>query len=265
MVKAPLEEAFQSSWPDRGAGPTPMRRRRFHVFRELPFLIAVALTMALLIKTFLIQAFYIPSESMVPTLLVKDRVLVNKLAYRFRDPRRGEIVVFLTGTLQKERRSFIQKVVKNVTESLGISAPGDVDFIKRVIGLPGETIEIKNNPATGHNAVYITPPNGGKAHALTEPYINKIEQLEAFAPFKIPKGRYFLMGDNRGDSSDSRINSFQGICNHPPPCAVPKSRLIGKAFVRIFPPKRMKVFSVPIYAMVGLCGAVPLRRRRKAA
>lgn len=260
MTRTPLEEeAFSAAWPETPAGPPPPRRARFGLFRELPVLIVVALTLALLIKTFLIQAFYIPSESMVPTLLVNDRVLVNKMAYRFRDPRRGEIVVFITGKLAAEKRSFFEKVFKNVGESLGISAPSDKDFIKRVVGLPGETIEIRKDPSLDRNVVFVTPP-GGKTFILEEPYLADYAQLSEFGPFKVPEGRYFLMGDNRGSSSDGRSNSF-GICPSAP-CAVPKSRLVGKAFVRIYPFGRVHVFQLPLYGMV-LAGAAGVRRRRR--
>ncbi|HEX9695639.1 MAG TPA: signal peptidase I [Actinomycetota bacterium] len=258
----PLEqETFSSAWPDAPAGPPPPPRQRFGLMRELPVLIVVALTVALLIKTFLIQAFYIPSESMVPTLLVNDRVLVNKLAYRFREPHRGEVVVFITGNLARER-PFLQAAWKNVCEALGLCAPGDTDFIKRVIAMPGETIEIKDDPNAAHRAVYITTPQGA-TFILNEPYIESYGELQPFGPYTVPEGRYFLLGDNRGNSSDSRINSF-GICPSSP-CAVPKDRLVGKAFVRIFPFKRVHVFQLPLYGLMMSSVAGGVRRRRSRA
>ncbi|HVL90435.1 MAG TPA: signal peptidase I [Actinomycetota bacterium] len=260
----PLEqETFTSAWPQAPAGPPPPPRQRFGLMRELPVLIVVALTVALLIKTFLIQAFYIPSASMVPTLLENDRILVNKLAYRFREPERGEVVVFITGNLLRERRSLVQAAWKNVCEALGLCPPGDTDFIKRIIALPGETIEVKDDPNAGHRAVYITTPNG-RTFILPEPYIESYGELQAFGPFTVPAGSYFLMGDNRGNSSDSRINNF-GICPSAP-CAVPKERLVGKAFVRIYPFKRLHVFQVPVYGLtvMGVAGGVVRRRRRRA-
>ncbi len=265
MVLTPLEEdAFSAAWPEAPVGPPPPKRRRFGLMRELPVLIVVALTLALLIKTFLIQAFFIPSASMEPTLhgcdgCTGDRVLVNKLAYRFREPKRGEIVVFVTGAAAKKKRSFVSGLFQNVKESLGLANPTDVDFIKRIIGLPGETVEIKTDPNAGANAVYITPKNG-KTFILKEPYIQSVAELTAFGPFKVAAGRYFLMGDNRANSSDSRINNFTGICPAAP-CAVPKDRLVGKAFVRIFPFKRIHVFQLPLYGLT-LAGAGGLRRRR---
>ncbi|MHB8513001.1 MAG: signal peptidase I [Actinomycetota bacterium] len=273
MTSPLTEEAFHTEWTSQGApGSQPVRRKRFGFARELPVLIVVALSMALVIKTFLIQAFFIPSESMEPTLhgcsgCTGDRVLVNKLAYRFRNPRRGEIVVFLTGGLEKDQKQpFLQSLLRNVEESIGMSHTSDVDYIKRVIGLPGETIQIRLDSAARHQAVFITEPDG-KTFELNEPYIKSYDELAPFGPFKIPPGRYFLMGDNRGNSSDSRFNDFRGssptgICPGPP-CAVPKSRLIGKAFVRIYPFNRIKVFGLPNYPVAGLLGFWFFRRRAR--
>ncbi|MGH2829372.1 MAG: signal peptidase I [Actinomycetota bacterium] len=259
-MKTLEQETFSTAWPEAPAGPPPPRRPRFAMARELPILIVVALSMALLIKTFLIQAFYIPSESMVPTLLVNDRVLVNKLAYRFRDPRRGEVVVFITGNLAAQKRSLFESIYKNVGESLGVLAPGDTDFIKRVIGLPGDTIQIRRDEATGRGSVQITQ-RSGKPFILPESYIRDPAALNEFGPFTVPDGRYFLMGDNRGNSSDSRSNNFGGVCPTAP-CAVPKSRLVGKAFVRIWPARRIHVFQLPLYGAV-MFGGFRFRRRRR--
>src|SRR6476469_4891552 len=107
-------------------------------FRELPFLILIAFVLALLIKAFLIQAFYIPSGSMQHTLELRDRVLVNKLVYRFRDIHRGEIVVFnALDNFQPETQiappsSGLQRVLRSVSRAVGVGAPGEKDFIKRV-------------------------------------------------------------------------------------------------------------------------------------
>ena len=237
------EAPLQSAWPDKPAGEPPKKHGPLAFFRELPVLILIAFGLALLIKSFLIQAFFIPSESMVPTLLVKDRVLVNKLVYRFRDPRRGEIVVFVAEP-DKVKRNAFQRFLKSLGEGLGAQQPPERDFIKRVIGLPGDTIEIKEG------IVKITPAKG-LAITLSEPYVNQPRDTSSFGPYKVPPNSYFLMGDNRGNSSDSRVNTFGGLCSAPP-CSIPKSRIVGKAFITIWPPSRISFHGAPKYvALLG--------------
>ena len=160
-------------------------------------LVVLALIIALLIKTFLFQAFYIPSESMVPTLKVHDRVLVNKLSYKLHPVHRDDIVVFKAPTG---------------------SDPGIDDLVKRVIGLPGETV-------SGHGGhVYINNKQ------LPEPYLpaNMQGQTSDFAPVKIPGNAYWVMGDNRVNSKDSRVFG-----------TITKSKIVGRVFVRIWPFSRL--------------------------
>lgn len=169
--------------------------RRVRGVIEWVAIIAAALIAALVIKTWLIQAFYIPSESMTPTLVKDDRVLVNKLSYRLHDVNRGDIVVF-------ER------------------PPGDAgspeikDLIKRVVGLPGETIETDSD-----GRVLI---NG---RVLREPYLeNGVTTVPGISRQTVPAGRYWVMGDNRGNSKDSRVIG-----------TIPEDDIVGRAFVRVFP------------------------------
>ncbi len=203
--------------------PTPDRGQRG---RRLAFewliLIGAALVIALVIKSFLFQAFYIPSESMVPTLNVRDRVLVNKLSYDFHDVNRGDIVVF---------------------EAPPEAQTADIkDFVKRVIGLPGETVTF---PGDGH--VYI---NG---HRLKEPYLPDgvdtclpassscpaldLSDVPTSVPPKgcgapatnengcvVPPKHYLMLGDNRENSSDGRTFGV-----------VDEDTIIGRVFVRIWP------------------------------
>ena len=190
-------------------------------FRELPGLILIAFLLALLIKTFLVQAFYIPSQSMEPTLLVGDRVLVNKFIYAFREPRRGEIMVFENPRLDEPDRNPLSAFWNWIIEGLGVSADPEKDFIKRVIALPGETIEV----------------NGGKVFVdgerIEEPYLNEELDRSDYGPFTVPEGHLFVMGDNRANSQDSR--STLG--------PIPRDRVVGKAFILIWPPSHFEWLS----------------------
>jgi signal peptidase I len=187
--------------------------------RELPFLLLIAFILALLIKTFLVQAFYIPSGSMVPTLEVGDRVLVNKVVYHLHPPRRGDIIVFSDPhPAASAHRNVVSAFFHWLTEGLGVSTSPDKDFIKRVIGLPGEEIEMKNC------VVYIN----GKA--LHEPYLDgrKFSNCQ-YGPHQIPADSLFAMGDNRDDSNDSRYQLGN----------IPEGKVVGRAFVVIWPVSRL--------------------------
>jgi signal peptidase I len=151
-----------------------------------------ALIVALIIKTFLFQAFYIPSESMVPTLKVGDRVLVNKLSYEAHDVHRGDIVVF---------------------ERPPTDHPDPIkDLIKRVIGLPGDELESRDG---------VVIVNGKR---LQEPYLAAGVRTDGLEKVVVPKGMIFVMGDNRGDSLDSRIFG-----------PISQNLIVGRAFVRVYP------------------------------
>jgi signal peptidase I len=215
-----------ASSPDDGSGAPPGKptRRGKHehgsgrrFVGSTPFLILVALAVALVVKTFLVQAFYIPSESMVPTLMVGDRVFVNKLVYDIGDIHRGDVIVFQNphpGAVPD--RGPVTGFLHWLGEGVGVAQPADEDFIKRVVGLPGETIEIRDN------VVYI---DGEK---LDEPYLTAEAKTHngTLPPEQIPDDSLFVMGDNRGDSADSRFGL--GF--------VPVDKVIGRAFVIIWPP-----------------------------
>jgi signal peptidase I len=179
-------------------------------WRELPVLVLVALVIAVVVKTFLFQAFYIPSGSMLETLQINDRVLVNKLSYRFGDVHRGDVVVFDRGNRPPE--SPPEALFRNLLESIGIRTP-EADLIKRVIGLPGETIEIRDN------TVYVD------GAPLREPYLREGTHMPDFPAEKVPQGEYFVMGDNRNSSRDSR---FDG--------PIESEHIVGRAFVIVWPP-----------------------------
>jgi signal peptidase I len=180
---------------------------------EMWGLVIVALLLAFLIKTFLVQAFYIPSGSMIPTLQISDRVLVEKISYRFRQPERGEIIVFQRPG-SEGARSGVSGQLRSFLEGLGLAQPDeDIDLIKRVIGLPGETVRIRKG------TVYID----GKA--LKERYAQP--ETRTFPATKVPRGELFMMGDNRMNSQDSRFPELG---------TVPLDNVVGRAFVILWPP-----------------------------
>ena len=187
--------------------------------RELPALLVLSLVLALLIKSFLIQAFYIPSGSMEPTLVGPgDRVLVNRVVYHFRQPTRGDIIVFSDPNAPPESNSnVISAFVHWLGNGLGFASTED--FIKRVIGVPGDTLEIRNHQ------VYIN----GKP--ITEPYLTPQarQAMSNYGPVRVEPGHLFVMGDNRGNSDDSRGTLGQ----------IPIPDVIGRAFVKIWPPSRI--------------------------
>ena len=171
------------------------RRRRRRTTRnavEWIAIVAGALVVALLVKTFLIQAFFIPSLSMYTTLDKGDRVLVNKLSYDLHDIHRGDIVVF-------ERPPAVPDT-------------GIKDLIKRVVGLPGDTIEARDGD------VFVND------RRLEEPYLDPGVRTVNLDRQKIPEDHVFVMGDNRANSEDSRIFG-----------AIDKDLVVGRAFVRVWP------------------------------
>jgi signal peptidase I len=195
------------------------KKKRFALLRfmgELPGLIIIAFILALLIKSFVVQAFFIPSGSMEPTLKIGDRVLVVKVPYYFHDPRRGDIIVFADPHPQAAtQRGVVGGFFHWVVQGLGVQHPDNEDFIKRVIGLPGDTVWAKGG------SVYV---NGVK---LVEPYLT--QQTADFPHTAVPQGDLFVMGDNRGNSSDSRFSL--GF--------IPIGKVIGKADIVIWPPSRL--------------------------
>ena len=170
------------------------RKKRRAGFTELWLTILVAFALVFgFVRPFVLEAFRIPSESMVPTLEVGDRVFVNKFIYRFTEPERGDIVVF---------------------ESVN---GGEEDLIKRVVGVPGDEIEVRS----GTLLVNGEPQN--------EPYLNRqIPDDSFFGPSRLSEGEVFVMGDNRANSADSRVFG-----------PLPVENIEGEAFMRFWPPTRI--------------------------
>ncbi|HUL86528.1 MAG TPA: signal peptidase I [Actinomycetota bacterium] len=192
-------------------------------WRELPILIVVAIVVAIVIKTFLVQAFFIPSTSMVPTLLEGDRVLVCRVCNHFAGIHRGEIVVFSDPhPSDGQERGLIGGALHWLGEGIGVARPENPDFIKRVIGLPGDVVEIDRGQVI---------VNGEK---LDEPYLDPDRDTRSFGKVEVPNGMLYVLGDNRLVSGDSRFPPGTGVG------FVPEDKVIGRAFVTVWPPGRWR-------------------------
>ena len=234
---------------------------------ELPFLVVVAFLLALLIKAFLVQAFYIPSGSMQQTLEIRDRVLVNKLVYDFRDIRRGEVVVFngldsfTEETVIAPPANGFQRVLRAVSGAIGLGVPGEKDFIKRVIAVPGDRVACCTD-----GKVTVQPEGAAEPVVLAEDYLFE-DNAEAFCAaglgvgscptgaegILVPEGRLWVMGDHRSRSSDSRAHISDANSG-----TVPQDKVIGRAFVIVWPVDRARLLSVPdTFDGFQALGAVP--------
>jgi signal peptidase I len=183
---------------------------------ELPAMVGVAIVVAVVIKTLVGQVFFIPSRSMVPQLEVGDRVVVSKLAYRLHPPHRGDVVVFdAPGGRSPDRSSPPARAVRTVLQAIGLSAQSTKEYIKRVVALPGEHVEAHG----GH--VYVD------GRELVEPYLPPGDDTDDFAPVAVGPGQLFMMGDNRGNSADSRTFG-----------PIPRTSVVGRAMARMWPPGR---------------------------
>jgi signal peptidase I len=235
--------------PPESAPPESAQRESSSPFwRELPFLVVVALGLALLIKSFLIQAFYIPSASMENTLQGGapnctgcgstpghpfDRVLVNKLVYDFRTPRRGEVVVFKGPPSWPDESQFttpsnpIARVFHDISSAVGLAPSSDSDFIKRVIGVGGDTIRCRHDVLSVNDRVLNEPFIYPNSHPCSSDGFNG-------KTVRVPAGDIFVMGDHRNFSDDSRVNG-----------SVPVKDVVGRAFVVIWPASDWKTLPIP--------------------
>lgn len=216
-------------------------RRQLPLWQELPLLLVVAFCLAVLVRTFLVQAFFIPSGSMEDTLLIGDRVLVNKVIYDVRDPKRGEVVVFrgtnawapqLTGD---DDAGFLSRLGRTLGDLVGMSRPGEKDFIKRVIGLPGDRVKCCDEQGrVTVNDVPLDEPYVIRDSPLDLPPSNRDCRSRQFNEVVVPAGQIFVMGDHRMVSQDAR-------CQGP----VPIENVIGRAFVIVWPQARWATLDAP--------------------
>jgi signal peptidase I len=218
----------------KGKGKGKRKQRSF--WREFPILVVIALLLAVLIKTFAIQAFWIPSGSMENTLEVNDRVLVNKIVYHIRDIHRGDIVVFNgdgswdPGTVPVAGNIF-QQFANGFASMFGFGTRGDI-LIKRVIGIPGDHVACCD--AQGRVTV-----NGVPLNEQSYLYPGSAPSLSRFN-IVVPPGRLWVMGDNRFWSADSRDHM-----GDPGGGTIPESAVVGRAFIIIWPVNRLRILPIP--------------------
>ena len=197
---------------------SPERERSglYYVVRELAVLVVTALVIAVVVKTFVAQAFYIPSGSMEPQLQVNDRIVVSKVSYRLHDPRRGDIVVFDAPRREDDENDddspLPARIARTIVQSIGLAPPSTDEYIKRVVALPGERVE-------GHHGKVLVD-----GQELVEPYLRAGTATADFTEVVVPPETVFVLGDNRGNSADSRIFG-----------PVPRSTVVGRAFARVWP------------------------------
>ena len=203
----------------------PKRQSAAGFAKELPILLLVAVLAAFLVRTFVFQAFFIPSPSMgcagpacpVHTLEIDDKIVVSKLSYRLHEPRRGDIVVFEcppTASCVKQPRSSsaVARGFRFVGERVGVVAPSTEDYIKRVIALENETVEARQGK------VFV---NG---RLLDEPYLTDQVVTADFGPVIVPADQLWVMGDNRQNSGDSRVFG-----------PIRRDSIVGRTVLRLLP------------------------------
>jgi signal peptidase I len=232
----------------------PKRKRAF--WRDLTVIVIAALVLTILLKAFVVQVFSIPSGSMENTLLTGDRILVNKMVYRFRPIERGDIVVFSGSGSWDPPTSPVSNPLARVWDDaiglVGIAGPG-TDYVKRVIGVPGDHVVCCN--AAGQITV-----NGV---ALSEKSYIFPEAAPSQIRFNItvPPHRLWVMGDNRADSDDSRYR-----IGDPGGGTIPESAVVGRAFLIIFPLSRIGDLPIPnTFQQAGLRAAAAVAAAPPAA
>lgn len=228
------------------------RRKKGSFWRELPILLVTALVLTFLIQTFLARVYVIPSASMEQTLqgctgCTNDRVLVDKIVYRFGEPSPGDVVVFRGPDSWADSAEFERSEPDNVllrglqqaAALIGLAPPDERDFVKRVIAVGGQTVQCCDD----QNRVQVA--DAGEevpGQPLTEPYVFLAggQPQESFPPVTVPEGQLWVMGDNRNNSADSRRHVDDGANG-----TIPIDNVIGEARVIVLPPDRWRGIDDP--------------------
>ncbi len=207
-------------------------KRQLPVWQESVLLVVTAMVMAVVVKAFFLQAFYIPSESMEPTMLVDDKILVQKVSYWAGDPGRGDIVVFDDpgGWLNASESRRASNPVQRALEIIGLFPTGG-HLIKRVVGVGGD--QVKCCDSTGHLIVNGTP--------IDEPYLfDAAANANQSFDVVVPQNHLWVMGDNRGNSADSRMHQAD-----PGGGFIKEEAVVGKAWLRVWPASRWDFLNGP--------------------
>ena len=233
------------------------KRKKGSFWREVPILVLTALVLTFLIQTFLARVYVIPSASMEPTLhgcpgCTNDRVLVDKLTYRFGDPRPGDVVVF-RGTdswasefTSQRSDNILIRGLQQAGSLVGLAPPDERDFVKRVIAVGGQTVECRTATGLTVDSKKLNEPYLDPTTMMADPAIYPCLGNE-FGPVKVPDGRIWVMGDNRTHSADSRAHcanlpadAQRGLLctGDPMEGTVPVHNVIGKAQFIAWPPSR---------------------------
>jgi signal peptidase I len=201
-------------------------KRSLPLWAEIPILVAISVVTLVLVRSFLFQVFYIPSPSMERTLQCGDRVAVNRLAGGGDGPSRGDVIVFRgwrSANEDKPPRSFGESLRASLAEGLPFLSGGggpDAELVKRVVALPGEKVQVVDSRAIVD----------GEEVDGEWVFVDGVDATADFGPVEVPDGAYFVLGDHRNDSADSRQNGGQ---------FVDADRVVGRVSARIWPPSRI--------------------------
>ena len=253
-------EASGSNPPAEARKP---RQRRKAPWWELPALVGLAIVIAIVVKTFLFQPFYIPSESMEKTLhgcpgCSGDRILVNKVIYDFRDPEPGDIVVFNAPNGWNDEppstppSNPVLRAIRGFGQLIGFVPPDGLVLVKRVIAVGGQSV--KGVEHGNHDEVFVRDAGAKTWRKLDEPFVyqSAFDPKGNFGPITVPKGRLWVMGDHRDASADSRYHCGDGGSDGPDnrscnkvAATVPNGAVIGKAVLIVWPPSRWTTLGTP--------------------